>query len=163
MAVDTSIIGRPTGKSKVVVERGPVSNFARAVKDESAVYQDPGAAKEAGFDAIPAPPTFGFSMEHWGKYPELQPADKPKGNPMMEVIGGLMKQGGMVLHGEQEFIYHQPVVVGDVLAQSGTIRDVYEREGSGGKVMTFVEAQTDYHNASGELVLTQITTLLHRS
>ena len=61
MAVDTSVIGRPTGSSRVVIERGPVSNFAAAVKDENPVYRDPNAAKTAGFDDIPAPPTFGFS------------------------------------------------------------------------------------------------------
>jgi len=41
------IIGKPMSKSTVVVERGPVSNFATAVCDPSPVYRDPAAAKEA--------------------------------------------------------------------------------------------------------------------
>lgn len=161
--VDTSAIGKPIPPATITLERGPISNFAKAVKDSNPIYSSPEAAKAAGFSSIPAPPTYAFSMAHWGSFPETQPEGADGKHPMMGVIGKLMQNGGLVLHGEQEFIYHQPVVVGDVLAQSGTIRDVYEREGSGGKVMTFVEAQTDYHNASGELVLTQITTLLHRS
>src|SRR5437667_5037904 len=99
MAVDTSVIGKPTGKWKVVVERGPVSNFATAVTDESPVFRDPEAAKAAGHRAIPAPPTFNFAMQHWGQFPEAQPAEKVEGNPMFEVIGKLMQTGGLVLHG----------------------------------------------------------------
>jgi acyl dehydratase len=58
MAVDTSVIGKPTGAYRVRVERGPVEFFASAVKDANPVYHDPAAAKAAGFDGIPAPPTF---------------------------------------------------------------------------------------------------------
>ena len=56
MALDSSVIGKPTGAHRVTIERGPVSNFARALKDDNAVYHDPAAAKAAGFADIPAPP-----------------------------------------------------------------------------------------------------------
>ena len=88
------IIGKPMSKSTVVVERGAVSNFATAVCDPSPVYRDPEAAKAAGLAAIPVPPTFPFVMTTWGEFPELQPSDKPTGNPMGEVIGPLMAKGG---------------------------------------------------------------------
>src|SRR5579863_6325810 len=48
------IIGKPTEKSKVVIERAPVQHFADAVLSTSAIYHSPEAAKEAGFSAIPA-------------------------------------------------------------------------------------------------------------
>src|SRR5438445_11640759 len=87
MAVDKSLIGTPTGRSKITVERGPVSNFAKAVKDENPIYQSPEAAKGAGFADIPAPPTWAFSMAHWGTFAEDQPPDPTKGrNPVMEII-----------------------------------------------------------------------------
>ena len=35
------IIGKPMSKSRVVIERGPVANFATAVCDSSRVYRDP--------------------------------------------------------------------------------------------------------------------------
>src|SRR2546423_13145813 len=106
---DTSVVGRPLAPSTIAIERGPVSNFARAIKDESPIYQDLRAAKAAGFENIPAPPTFGFAFANWGHYAELQPEDNTGGsNPVMEVIGNLMKTGGLILHGEQAFTYHAP-------------------------------------------------------
>jgi acyl dehydratase len=165
MAVDSSVVGRPTGKSVVHIERGPVSVFAKAVKDESPIYQRLDAAREAGFDAIPMPPTYTFSGAGFiGTFPEEQPADDPAkgGNPMMEIIGGLMSKGGMVLHGEQEFEYHRPVVVGDVLHREGKVVDLYEKQ-SGERTMTFLVTEDEYRDAEGELVLTSRMNLIHRS
>src|SRR3954451_11342209 len=108
MAVDTSVIGKPTGKWRINIERAPVANFPKSVKDDNPVYQRVDA---------PAPPTFAFVMAHWGAYPEEQPeGGTPDGpSPVMQIIGELMKKGGLVLHGEQEFEYLAPVKVGDVL------------------------------------------------
>ena len=83
MAVDTSIIGKPTGARKVRVERGPVEFFARSLLDDNPVYHDGTAAAAAGFDGIPAPPTFSFVMGHQGTRVEEQPPDPSGGqNPM---------------------------------------------------------------------------------
>ena len=54
-------------------------------------------------------------MEFSGKFAEMQPTDAPTGNPLGEGLGPLMAKGGLILHGEQEFLYHRPVQVGDVL------------------------------------------------
>jgi acyl dehydratase len=157
------IIGKPMSKSKVVVERSAVTNFAAAVCDENPVYRTPAAAAEAGLDAIPAPPTFSFVMQNWGQFPEIQPEDRPTGNPMGEVIGPLMAKGGLILHGEQEFIYHRPVYVGDVLSGEGTVVDAYTKE-SKGKTMTFVVTETVWKDdRSGEPVVTSRFNVIHRS
>lgn len=157
------VIGKPTSKSKVVIERGPVANFATAVCDPDPVYRDPQAAKEAGFDAIPVPPTFPFVMNTWGEFPEIQQADKPTGNPLGEVIGPLMAGGGIILHGEQEFEYHRPVLVGDVLVGEGKVTDAYTKE-SKGKTMTFIVTETVWKDdATGEPVVTTRFNLIHRS
>ena len=162
MAVDTSIIGKPTSARRVRVERGPVEFFATAVKDDNPIYHDADAAAAAGFSGIPAPPTFSFVMSHQGTRAEEQPPDPTGGqNPMFAVMGGLMRQGGLVLHGEQEFVYHQPVQSGDVLTSFGRINDVYTKE-SGGKVMTFVVMETVFKNQKGEPVVTEIFNLIHR-
>jgi len=163
MAVDTGIIGKETGRVRVQVERAPLANFAKAVKDENPVYHDSRAAEAAGFDGIPAPPTFGFAMEFWGRYPELQEGLKPiEGNPMFEVIGKLMQNGGLVLHGEQEFEYHRPIVAGAVLRSEGKVVDAYEKE-SKGKTMTFVVSETVWSDdKTGEPVLTSRFNLIHR-
>ncbi len=164
MAVDTSVIGKPTSRSVVAIERGPIANFARAVKDDSPVYADAEAARAAGFEAIPAPPTFTFAASYWGSYDELQRGvDRIEGNPMFEIIGKLMAKGGLVLHGEQEFVYHRPVVAGDVLVGNGTCVDAYEKE-SKGKVMTFVVSETVWSDRStGEPVVTERFNLIHRA
>jgi acyl dehydratase len=80
----------------------------------------------------------------------------------MEVIGTLMQKGGMVLHGEQEFEYHRPVMVGDVLEGEGKVTDVYEKE-SKGKTMTFLVTENVFKDAkTGDPVLTTRMNLIHR-
>ena len=163
MSVDTSVIGKPTGSYRVRVERGPVEFFATAVKDDNPIYHDADAARAAGFDAIPAPPTFSFAMQHMGRYLEEQPPDPTGGeNPMHVLMGKLFAGGGLVLHGEQEFNYHRPIVVGDVLLGDGTVLDVYEKE-SKGSIMTFIVIETAWRDEkTGEPVLTEKFNLIHR-
>jgi acyl dehydratase len=161
---DSSVVGRPLAPTVTVMERSPIANFAKAVKDDNPIYQDLRAAKSAGFDNIPVPPTMGFAFANWGQFPEIQPEDNTGGgNPVMEVIGGLMKSGGLILHGEQEFTYHAPIVAGDTLNSTGKISDLYEKTSSNGKTMTFIKSETEYRNQHGELVLTAAMTLLHRA
>jgi acyl dehydratase len=163
MPVDTSVIGKPVAPSTIVLERGPATNFAKAVKDDNPIFADPGAAKDAGFDNIPIPPTYGFAFAHWGQLPEIQPDGANEPSPVMAIIGNLMKSGGLILHGEQAFTYHAPVVVGDTLSSTGKISDIYEKTSSNGKVMTFVSSENEYRNQRGELVLTSTMTLIHRA
>lgn len=161
--MDRSLVGTPLPETTIAVERGPVANFAKAVKDDNPVYADPQAAHRAGFPAIPVPPTYGFAMAHWGAFPELQPPSNGQPNPVMTALGALMSGGGLILHGEQEFRYHGRVVVGDILTGTGRISDISEKTGSGGATMTFVSAQNDYHNQRGEHVLTTVMTFIHRA
>lgn len=162
-----AVVGRPTGGATVVVERGPVANFATAVCDDDPVYRDPRAAAAAGLSAIPAPPTYAFVMQNWGMFPEIQPSepsgDQPVGNPMGEVLGLLMASGGLILHGEQEFVYHRPLLVGDRLRGEGRIVDAYTKE-SKGHVMTFVVNETVWRDdTTGEPVVTSRFNVLHRA
>lgn len=163
--IGKDVVGRPTGAAQVVVERGPLAKFAESVGSGNDVYRSPAAARAAGFDDVPAPPTYGFSaLQYWGKLPEDQPPDPTGGtNPMMEIIGALMAKGGMVLHGEQEFTYHRPIVAGDELHSEGRVVDCYSKESSSGKTMTFLVTEDTYRDASGEPVLTTRMNLIHRA
>jgi acyl dehydratase len=163
MAVDKSVIGKPTGAWKVTVERGPVSAFANALQDTNPVYNDRGAARGAGFPNLPAPPTFTFAMQFWGAFAEDQPPDPSGGtNPMHQVMGDLFAQGALVLHGEQEFEYHRPVEVGDVLVGEGRIMDIYEKETDTAR-MTFIVIQTQWKDAgSNAPVVTEQFNLIAR-
>jgi hydroxyacyl-ACP dehydratase HTD2-like protein with hotdog domain len=157
------IVGLPTGKSTITIERGPVTQFATSVTESNPVYRKRDAATAAGFADIPVPPTYFFSAaSFWGAFAEDQPADaNPDRNPTMEVIGKLMAKGGMVLHGEQEFEYHQPIVVGDQISNEGKVVDLYEKA-AGDRTMTFLVTENQYRNQNGELVLTARMNLIHR-
>jgi acyl dehydratase len=157
------VVGQPTGAATIHIERGPVTRFAAAVTDANPVYKSVEAAREAGFDGIPAPPTFTFAASHWGVFPEDQPPDPTggKGSPLRELMGGLMAEGGIVLHGEQEFIYHKPVQAGETLHQEGKITDLYSKE-SKGKTMTFLVMETVFKDDAGDPVVTERFNLIHR-
>jgi acyl dehydratase len=159
-----SYIGRPTGEGVVTVERATVSSFAKSVLDDNPVYRNRDVARAAGFDDIPAPPTYFFSAaQNFGQWEEEQPPDPTDGsNPMAEVMGGLMSTGGLILHGEQEFTYHRPVVVGEKLRQRGVVRDIYQKA-AGERTMTFMVIETTYTDGSDEPVVVSTMNLLHRS
>lgn len=164
----TRFTGTPLPEQVVVVERGPVANFATAITDANPVFHDARAAAEAGFDAIPAPPTYPAVLHTFGAFPELQPPAPDGPDPITAAIGALLQDGGLILHGEQEFAHHRPVRVGDRLRGTGEIEDVRVREsgGDGGApqvTMTFVVARTDWaDDATGEPVCTSRMTIIHR-
>ena len=102
---------------RVEIEHGPVMLFARAVKDDSPLYASARAAREAGFDRVPVPPTYTFVMASAGAFPDIQPEG---GTGSMYDTGSgdatsAFSRAGLYLHGEQHFTFHRPVGVGDVL------------------------------------------------
>lgn len=160
----TDYIGMPTGAGRITVERAPVTAFADSVLDDKDLYRNAETARTAGFDNIPAPPTYMFSAaENYGKFAEEQPEDPTGGrNPMAEVMGGLMAKGGLILHGEQAFEYHRPVVVGEKLNHRGIVKDVYTKP-TGEKTMTFMVIENSFTDDSGAPVVTATMNLIHRS
>jgi len=157
MPLDPSFIGRKGGRGRIVIERSAVANFARAVKDPNPIFHDANAAKAAGFDAIPAPPTFLIGAATWGSFAEMQPED-PGVNPQGEVVLEYAKQGGLLLHGEQSFTFERPVKVGDVLDQETEVVDTYVK-GS----LTFTITETRYTDAeTGELVAVARNNMINR-
>jgi hydroxyacyl-ACP dehydratase HTD2-like protein with hotdog domain len=165
MAVDTSVIGTKTGAWRVVLDRTVLANFAKAVGDASSVYRRAEAASDAGLDAVPAPPTFTFAAPYWGAFrADEQPGDPSagSGNPMHKIMGDLFAQGALVLHGEQEFVYHRTPVAGDVLDGVQSITDIYEKETESAR-MTFVVMETVWSDAtSSQPVVTERFNLIAR-
>ena len=162
MAVDTSIVGMVLSRGRVRVERGPVTQFARSLKDDNPIYADPAAAKAAGFDEIPTPPTFPIAFEFWGRFRDEQPEGAMEKNRIQELIAKMLAGGGLLLHGEQEFTYHRTPKVGDVLDFEGSVVDTYEKE-SKGRTMTFVLSDTVFRDsATNEPVVTSRNTLIVR-
>ena len=125
----TELKGTELGSTKVRIESGPVKVFANAVKDSAPQY------KEA--DAV-VPPTFPFSWSYWGTID-----GSTKGLPIDKLRG----PGRMILHGEQEFVYHRHPRVGDVLEGTARISDVYEKDSSSA-LMEFYVQETSWKDAS---------------
>jgi N-terminal half of MaoC dehydratase len=140
----TELKGSELGSTKVRVESGPVRVFASAVKDSSPQYTDEGAI---------VPPTFPFSWSYWGTI-----EGSTKGLPIEKLRG----PGRMILHGEQEFVYHRQPKVGDVLEGTARISDVYEKDSSSA-LMEFYVQETSWKDAStGEPVCDVKFTLIVR-
>jgi hypothetical protein len=133
------------------------------------VYRRADAVSAAGLDAVPAPPTFTFAAPYWGAYrADEQPPDPASaasgggGNPMHKIMGDLYAQGALVLHGEQEFVYHRTPVDGDVLDGVQSITDIYEKETNSAR-MTFVVMETVWSDASSaQPVVTERFNLIAR-
>ena len=75
----------------------------------------------------------------------------------------LMADGGIILHGEQEFTYRRPIFARDVLVGEGKVVDAYRKE-SKGRTMTFVVVETAWKDKdTGEPVCTSRMNIIHRA
>jgi acyl dehydratase len=126
------------------VERGRVMQFADAVGERDPLYRDAEAAKAAGFPEQLAPPTFPTVMQIM-----------TSGQVVVDQELGL--DYSRVVHGEQEYEWRRPIVVGDVLKATPRIADIYAR---GPNEFLVIEAVIT--DADGEVVCVARSTLLSR-
>ena len=139
---------------RVVIERGPVMLFARAVKDPSPVYASDQAARAAGFAHVPVPPTYTFVMSSAGALPDVQP---PGSTGSMYSNSGVdadsaFARDGLFLHGEQHFTYHRPVAAGDVLeGRMRTSKSIARQARRGPMEVTYF--QTTWTDIEGNAVV----------
>ena len=135
MAIDRKFIGTESEDRFVEVEKGQLRLFAKATGETNPIYTDEAAAMAAGYPALPAPPTFAFSLAL------LAPAGG----------GSLAEMGiniGNVLHGEQHFDYHAGIHAGDTIRLRSRITDIYEKKGG---ALEFIVQETTAHNQHGAL------------
>ncbi len=144
MGAMTELKGTELGSTKVRIESGPVRAFATAVKDSSPAYAD---------DSAIVPPTFPFSWSYWGTIDGAT-----TGLPIEKLRGA----GRMILHGEQEFVYHRGAHVGDVLEGTARISDVYEKDTSSALMEFYVMETSWKDSSSGEPVVDVKFTLIVR-
>lgn len=144
---DTSIIGTTFEPVIVPVEAGQLKFFAQATGETNPVYTDEAAAKAAGYRALPAPPTFCFSLNL------AQP------DPFANYIRfGL--DLGRILHAEQAFEYFEPVCAGDTIRIEETLVDMFEKKGG---ALTFYVFELTATNQDGIVVVRMKNTLVHRN
>jgi hypothetical protein len=139
---------------RVRLEPSGIAVFARALHDDNQRFRSERAARDAGFDAIPAPPTFTFVMAHSGAHPDLQP---PAGQGRLGPPAGLAtddgySRDGLYLHGEQHFTYVRTPVAGEVLEGRMRVSEPIDKQGSRGRMeMTYMD--TEWRDLDGALVV----------
>lgn len=147
MPVDASLVGRPYPAAEPYeVSREKVREFALALGDDDLLSVDLAAARAAGYRDLVAPPTFLTVLAF------RFAADGPLADPRL----GL--DYARVVHGEQRFTAHRPVVAGDVLHVTSSIERV--RAAAGNDLVT---VRTDVTDAGdGAPVATLVSTIVSR-
>lgn len=133
-------VGRDLGTVTFPVELGKLRELARALHDEDPVWHDPDAARAAGFDGVPAPPTATVIAAHWTPGALI-------GRPL-----DLGMDVARLLHGEAAWSGLRPVRAGDELTATAHVAGVTEREGRRGGTMTLLVVETAFTNQRGERV-----------
>jgi hypothetical protein len=143
--------------------------FASAIGETNRIYYDEEYAAKTPLGGVIAPPTFATASAHWDPDYFLRgvrriPAQKPRPEPAAPAAGGASGGGGgagasltRVLHGEQRFIYHQPMRPGMRLTVTQKRGKSWEKEGKRGGTMRFSETITEFRDPDGELVTTAIS------
>ncbi|MBN8937875.1 MAG: MaoC family dehydratase N-terminal domain-containing protein [Rhizobiales bacterium] len=146
--VDQSAVGRSFTPVTARVEPGRLRYFFNTIGERNPVYRDAKAAEAAGYAGVPIPPTYLFCLE-------MMDNDKP-----FEFLEALNIDLSRVLHGEQSFSYHAPVVVGDTLTFQSEVTDVTDKKGG---ALTFVGVRTKVTNQAGRHVADTTRTIVVRN
>jgi acyl dehydratase len=145
MPVDQSYIGRvypPTRPYQVGREK--IREFADAINDPNPVYRDKAAAQAAGYADVIAPPTFAIVL--------TLPAG---GQVIKDPDFGI--DYSRVVHGEQRFVHHRPILAGDLLQVIVTVEDI--RVAAGNDLVT---NRADVVTVDGEQVCTAYSVIVAR-
>jgi len=134
--IDRKWIGHQVGQSTLIIERGRLRFFAKAIGETNPIYLDEAAAAAAGYADLAAPPTFVFAAEL-------------DSNTMFALFDRLGVPLSKVLHGEQGFEYFSPVVAGDTVTVTSRVKDIYDKRGG---ALEFVETESIAVNQRGDTV-----------
>lgn len=145
--IDRNWIGRELQPSELVIERGRLRAFARAIGETDPIYTNVEAAQAAGYADLPAPPTFLFAVEL-------------DSGALDALLDGLGVSIARVLHGIQGFTYHRQACAGDVITVRSRIANIFEKKGG---ALEFVEKSSEARSSNGELIAELRTTLVVRN
>ncbi|MDH6679211.1 acyl dehydratase [Rhodococcus sp. LBL1] len=130
------------------VEQGKIREFARATFSTDPVHTDPAAAREAGFDHVPATLTHTVVAGH-----------QRDQRSFVDALGLALER---VVVGSVTWTYLRPLVAGDHVIGTRRVVDDVQREGKRGGMMRVVTLETEYHDAAGELVVRLEEILIER-
>jgi acyl dehydratase len=117
-----------------LVGREKIREYAIAIGEDAPICHDVEAARAAGFDDVVAPPMFA-AVYSW----------RAMGPTVLDPEVGI--DFDRLVHGAQEFTWHEPVVAGDEITTEATFTDKARRADI--MVYTFSSRST---NQRGELV-----------
>lgn len=129
------------------VDRTGIRMWARAVGIDDPIFHDEAAAREAGYERLPAPPGF-------MGVPRRMPGDDEPGPP----IRGLHPDLTRSLNGGTEYEYRSAVMAGDELVATTTISDIKERSGSVGP-MLLITRETTYRRDDDIVAILRATVI----
>jgi len=140
-------VGKEYAPYSVEVEKGRIRFFAQSIGNDDPIHHDEAAAEAAGHRALPAPPTFGFTvmMEGGGLFNILTEMDIP---------------AIKTVHGSQGFEYKKPIYAGDTITGHQTITNIYDKKGG---ALVFIEVENRLENGSGEDVCVLQSTVVVRN
>ncbi len=141
------LIGKETEATTVTINPESSKAFARVVGEMDPLYHDEAAARAAGYSNVLAPPTYPIAFMAESMNPEL----------FFELELNLPS----IVHGEQEFLYFQPIVTGQALTMKGRIADMWEKVGRSG-TLDFVVMEASASDAKGQPVYTSRLTLISK-
>lgn len=136
MALDQAFVGREYPRCAVYeVSREKIKEFALAIGDTDPVRTDPEAARAAGHRDVVAPPTFTTIIN-------LTAINTIVSDPALGLDYSRM------VHGDQSFAYHRPVVAGDELVVNSVIESISRRAGN-----DFITLRADITDSAGKPVV----------
>jgi acyl dehydratase len=144
MALAQSLKGKTFQEIELEVDRDRVTRFSLAVGEDDPRFLEPEAARAEGFPDQVAFPTFPTVL---GILASAQVVVDPE----------LGLDYSRVVHGEQEFEWRRPIVVGDRLRASPRIADIYSKGPN-----EFLVIEAEVLDADGQAVCVARSTLLSR-
>ncbi len=145
MGVDPSIAGRSYPPSATYqVSREKIREFADAIGDPDPAYRDPEAAAALGHPDVVAPPTFAVTI-----------AQRCEAQVVSDPASGI--DFSRVVHGEERFRHHRPIVAGDELVPTLHVDSVREMAGN-----SMVTTRVEIADLTGTPVSTVVSMLVVR-
>ncbi len=126
------------------VSRTKIREFADAVDARAPEHRDVEAARAAGFADLVAPTTFAVLI---AQRIEFRIVVYPE-------VGVIFDN---VVHADQRFIHHRPIVAGDVISTVLTVESITKRAG-----ISTMTTRTELIDASGAPVSSVISSLVER-
>jgi len=118
MPVKTEAVGKTYPPVVYAVGREKIREYAHATGETNPVCLDPASARAAGYADVVAPPMFAVVYSA----PAMGPAIL---DPEVAINFATM------VHGGQDFVWGPPVVAGDEITTTATVKDISERGGMG--------------------------------